>query len=92
METEDNSIQRQIYYSSIIYVGHALSIQNDFLTLYCHKKLHHTQSGGRGLPLVWLIYFLCKTLPNRLKFNKISIHMFKVERRALGQGVKYVQS
>ena len=40
METEDNNIQSQLCDSSIIYVGPALSIRNDFLTLYCHKELH----------------------------------------------------
>ena len=34
-ETEDNSIQTQVYDSYIIKVAAVLSIHNDFLTLYC---------------------------------------------------------
>ena len=43
METEDNSIQRQLYESSIIWVGATLLIRNDF---HIHKELHHRWSGG----------------------------------------------
>ena len=40
METEDNSIQRQVYDSYLIYVGTVFSICNNFLIFYCHKELH----------------------------------------------------
>ena len=43
METEDNSMQRQLYDSSIIYVGATLLRRNDF---HCHKGLHKRWSGG----------------------------------------------
>ena len=46
MGTEDNSIQRQLYDSFIIYVGAALPMRNDFLILYCHKELHRRWSVG----------------------------------------------
>ena len=43
METEDNSIQRQLYDSSIIWVGATLLIRNDF---HIRKELHHRWSRG----------------------------------------------
>ena len=46
METEDNNVQRQVYNSYIMQVGAALSIRNVFLTLYCHKELHHNWCEG----------------------------------------------
>ena len=84
METEDNSIQRQLYNSSIIWVGAALSMQNKF---YFHKELHHRwfsslRSSSR---------LLVKTLPERLKLNEVEIYMFKVK-KALEQAVKSIQS
>ena len=30
---------------------------------------------------LWLVCFLCKTLPKRLKFNEIDIYMFKVKKK-----------
>ena len=43
MKTGDNSMQRQLYNSSIIQVGAALLMRSDF---HCHKELHHRCSGG----------------------------------------------
>ena len=44
--SKDNSIQRQVYDSCIIWVGAVFSICNDILTIYCHKDLHHRWCWG----------------------------------------------
>ena len=46
VETRDNNMQGQLSNSSIIQAGAALSVWIDFLTLYCHKEIHHKWSGG----------------------------------------------
>ena len=77
MGTEDNSIQRQLYDSFIIYVGAALPMRNDFLILYCHKELHRRWSVGPRSPLVCFFF-----LWERLKFNQVDIYIFKVKRNS----------
>ena len=31
---------------------------------------------------LWFVCFLCKTLPKRLKFNKVDIYMFKIKQNS----------
>ena len=81
MGTEDNSIQRQLYDSFIIYVGAALPMRNDFLILYCHKELHRRWSVGPRSGCGFF-FFLWETLPKRLKFNQADIYIFKVKKKS----------
>ena len=55
-------------------------MRNDFMILYCHKKLHHRWSVGPRS--AFDIFFLWETLLKRLKFNQVNIFILKVKKKS----------
>ena len=65
METENHSIQKQLYDSSIIYVGAALSTQNYFLNYTVTKSSIIDDLGVRDPPLAFL--FSMQNITKKIK-------------------------